>query len=552
MERLNGIIHSRMNVRKLYPIPKIDPNDTKIELNCRTIKPVLMYFEEKYGKEKLAEFIFDTRMNLDYLENSHNWVSFAYFCRLFAKLVQYTGDPKVPFTVGLYTTKKECYGPLANIVKRLGSPGTAYRLITEITPRYSKLGTFQISKLTKNSCVITTTYFDRFKQDKNNCLNVQGIFASIPTFFDLPLAKVKEVECAAEGGKHCMYEIFWHNKPSHLFGLCGTLIGLIIFYVAKTFLWKTANIFILATIPITGYLIGRIKDYKITLNDSILANERKTKDLMESVETIEKLNIDLQDMVEQRTQELSASNKELQDTLDKLKKSQNQLIQSEKMASVGQLAAGMAHELNNPVGAIRNYIQDVLEDTQEDDPYSGRLKKAEKATGRCKRLVSDLLTFSRESKELKSVDINDMVEATILNAKEEIANPKINVLKELDAGLPRIKLDPLQIQQVFMNVIMNAGDAIKDEGRVTVKTYKTAENIFIEVSDTGEGIPEEIRDKIFDPFFTTKSSRKGKGLGLAISYNIIKRFNGDIKVTSKKGEGTTITLILPLYNTNSS
>ena len=532
-----------MDERKIYPISKIDPNDTKIELNCRTVKSTLLYFEEKYGRKKLEEFIYDTKMNLDYLEDRNNWISYDYFCRLLAKLVEYTNDPKAPFIAGTYSTKnqKELYGSLGRFYSRLNSPSTTYKLIVEFASRCTKINEFRISNLKKNSCTISLRFSGNYKQDKNNCLNVQGLLASFPTMWGLPLAKVRETRCAAEGGDSCIYEISWRNRPSRLYGLLGLLIGLVFVYVVNTFLATSINILALIMIPLVGYLIGRIKDYRVTIKEIADINEKESKDLMESIETIEKLNIELQDKVEKRTGELRKA-------LNELKKSQDQLIHSEKMASVGRLAAGMAHELNNPVGAVRNYIQDMLEDIPADSPLWERLMRVEKATGRCKRIVSDLLAFARENKESKMVDINGIIEKTLEGAQEEISNPKITISKELEPDLPEVKADPLQIQQVFMNLIMNASDAIKGEGQVIVRTSKTPRNIIVEISDTGEGIPEEIQDKIFDPFFTTKAPGKGTGLGLAISYNIIKRFNGDIRVKSQKGTGATFTIILPLNN----
>ncbi|NQS90283.1 GHKL domain-containing protein [Patescibacteria group bacterium] len=530
-----------MSNRKIYPVSKVDSKDTKIELNCRPVKSILLYFEERYGQKKLEEFIYNTKMNLEYLENRDNWVSYGYFCRLLAKLVEYAGDPKAPFIAGMYAVKDGCYGTFENINRRFGTPGTTYKLITEFTPRYSKIDTFEIANLKRNNCTIIIKMSNGYKQDKNNCLNLQGIFVSIPTFWNLPPAKVKEIQCAAEGADSCVYEISWRNRPSHLFGLLGILTGLIVLVGINTFLWRPENISILIVFPILGYLIGRIKDHKITLKDNVDIRERESKDLLESIETIEKLNMELQEKVERRTEEL-------QKALDELKNSQNQLIQSEKMASVGRLAAGMAHELNNPVGAVRNYIQDVLEDIPKDDSRWERLKMAEKATGRCKRIVSDLLTFARETKELVVVDVNDIIETTILNAREEILNPNIGIVKELAPDLPQVKADSMQLQQVFMNLIMNAGDAVKGEGQIIIKTSSASGNVIIEISDTGKGVPEDIQDKIFDPFFTTKGSRKGIGLGLAISYNIIKRFNGDIQVKSEKDKGATFTIILPIEN----
>jgi len=533
-----------MAVRKLYPVSKINSSDTKIELNCRSIKAVLLYFEETYGREKLEEFICSTNMNLDYLEDRSNWISYEYWCRLLAKLVEYTRDPNAPFYAGAYAVRKECFGTLEIFFARLGTPNTAYKLIADFTPRYSKLGESQISDLRRNSCIITVRYFDKFKQDKNNCLNLQGIYASIPTFWHLPLAKVKHTKCAV--GNACIYEISWRNKLSHFFGLWGLLVGSILFYIIKTFLWREVNPFLLSAIPVLGYFVGQIKDYNVAIRESIDINERESKDLMGSIETIEKLNIELQGKVEQRTKELDNSNKRLKKALQELKNSQNQLIQSEKMATVGRLAAGMAHELNNPVGAVRNYIQDVLEDIPEDDSRQERLKKAEEATGRCKRIVSGLLTFARESKELRLTNINDIVETTILNAREDISNPQIRILKELEPNLPKVKIDSMQFEQVSMNIIINASEAIEGKGEIVVKTSHTPKNIIVEISDTGKGVPKEIQDKIFDPFFTTKAPGKGIGLGLAISYSIIKRFDGEIRVKSGKDRGAIFTIILPL------
>ena len=532
--------------RKVYPVSKIDSDDTKIELNCRITKPLLLYFREKYGHEKLEEFIYETKMNLDYLEDGNNWISYDYWRRLLAKLVEYTGDPRAPFTVGTYTAKKECFGILQTFFSRFGTPSSTYKLGIEFTTTYNKIADVKILNLKRNSCTIRTSHF--YGQDKNNCLNLQGIWASVPTLWNLPLAKVKHPQCAAEGADSCIYEISWRNKPSHLFGLWGLFIGIISLFVIKLFFWATGNNLILITIPILGYSIGRIKDYKVTLRDSMEVNERESKDVLESIETIEKLNADLQGKIEQRTEELDNSNKKLKKAMFELKNSQNQLIQSEKMATVGRLAAGMAHELNNPVGAVRNYIQDVQEDTPQDDSRWQRLKRAESATDRCKRIVSDLLTFARESKELKLVDINDVIEITVSNATEEISNPRIEILKELESALPKIKVDPLQIQQVFMNIVMNSSEAMQEEGKIIIKSLKNPDSILVEISDTGSGIPEDIQDKIFDPFFTTKPPGKGMGLGLAISYNIIKRFNGDIRVKSKKDKGAVFTVILPIID----
>lgn len=524
-----------MNFKDRKPAVDINPNDTKIELNCRTVKPILIYFEERYGRKALKEFIDKTGLNLEYFEDNSNWISYDYWRRLLKALVEYTGDPNTPFVAGTYTAKKSSYGSLETYFSRLGTPATAYRLMAEFGARYNKIVKTEVTKLKKNSCTITLRYFDSYKQDKNNCLYVQGTFASFPTFWNLPPAKIKHIQCAAAGADSCVYELSWTNKNSYVCGLSGLLAGaLLIFFFGKE--W---GVFIWMGVLIIGYLAGRIKDYRNSLKNSIKVNERESKDLIDSIETIEKMNIELQDKVERRT-------RELKDALEELRKSQHQLIQSEKMATVGRLAAGMAHELNNPVGAIRNYVQDVLEDITPQNSLWPRLKSAEKATGRCKRIVNDLLSFSRESKQTEEVDINHTIKKVITNAKEDILKPGIKIVKELEPDLPKVRADSVQLRQVFMNIIMNAADAIKDKGQITVKTGIVPGGISVEVSDTGMGIPRELRSKIFDPFVTTKAPGKGVGLGLAISYNIIKRFDGEINVTAGRNNGATFTITLPV------
>jgi len=523
--------------RKIFPISKVDPKDTKIEVNCRSIKPILVYFEEKYGSGKLEDFIYSTKMDIGYLEDRNNWVSYEYFCGLLDALVRYTGDPMSPFVAGTYGTKRECFGGVANLFMQLGSPGTAYKMIVDLTHTVSKVGRLKMVELNRNNCTITL--LDHHRQVRNNCLIFQGLLSAVPTLWNLPPATVKEVQCSIKGGDSCIYYITWQNKRLHMWGAIGIAAGLAADFLLYVYGMPFASVFALAALPLIGYLAGRIIDYKRTVAELAGTNEKDSNDLLGSIKTIEKLNADLQAKVEQRTNEL-------RNALDELQRSHERLVRSEKMASVGRLAAGMAHELNNPVGALRSYIQDIMEDTTLEDPRWERLSRAEKATGRCKRLVNDLLTFARESKDSRSVDINSIVEKAFLTARDEIAGDRVKFSKEFEAGLPFIKVDPLQIQQVIMNMIMNAYDAIKDKGAIVIKTHRLDNAIAISISDTGCGIPKEIQDKVFDPFFTTKAPGKGTGLGLAISYDIIKRFNGDIQLKSEKDVGSTFLITLPI------
>ena len=265
---------------------------------------------------------------------------------------------------------------------------------------------------------------------------------------------------------------------------------------------------------------------------------------------------------------------------------ESQLIHSEKMASIGQLAAGVAHEINNPTGFVASNLNTLGEYTADVSAVlkeCGRLLSlcggldgsageiAEKAsklwqecdvdyilgdlgnlvkesiegTDRIKKIVADLKDFSRTDKhEVEEIDINEAIDKTLNVAWNEIKY-KAEVVKEY-GDLPCITCLAGQIDQAILNILVNAAQAMKEKGTITIKTYEKDENVCVEISDTGTGIPEDIQNKIFDPFFTTKPVGKGTGLGLNITYNIIKQHNGDIAVRSKPGEGTTFTISLPV------
>ncbi|HOW27518.1 MAG TPA: ATP-binding protein [Elusimicrobiota bacterium] len=528
------------------PLSKVDPNDTKVELSCRTTHCILLYLEDTRGEKAMRELIRDTGMNLDYLKNPNNWISFDYFRRLLAKLVEFTGDPNAAYLAGTYSSRGKSYGALSDVIVQLATPRTAFKLIELVSPRFSKIGETRVTQLKRTSCTITSHYYPEYRQDRNNCLNMQGIFAAVPTLLRLPQAKIRETVCAAEtGGSDCVYHVEWTNRPTQWLGLVGAAVALLLYLILHR--WDLSHSYITLTLfVLLGYITGRFIDNRLILADTTSANQRETANLMEAMETIEKMNIELQEKIVQRTEELKKSNLDLRRTLEELQNSQKELIQSEKMASVGRLAAGMAHEINNPVGAIRNYLQDVLEDTPETDPRWDRLKRAEKATGRCKNIVADLLTFSRDSKNLKQIDMNTILDSVVHKTKDSLPGPQIVLRDELSRDLPPLQIDQLQIEQVMMNILMNAVDAIGDEGTITITSRHDGTNIFIDISDTGPGIPPDVMNKIFDPFFTTKPAGQGTGLGLAISYNLIKRFQGDIQVRNNPEKGATFTLRIPI------
>ena len=234
----------------------------------------------------------------------------------------------------------------------------------------------------------------------------------------------------------------------------------------------------------------------------------------------------------------------------KLQETHLQLVSSEKMASLGKLAAGIAHEINNPLGGILIYSSLMMEDLKEEDPKKGDLARIVQEAGRCKEIVKSLLEFARQTEpKMEPNDINRAINDGLFFLVNQALFHNIKIVKKFDPFLPFVKGNASQLKQVFMNIIVNAAEAMHGSGTLTISTYPAPDrkSVLVEFTDTGEGIPEENLTRIFDPFFTTKDVGKGTGLGLATSYGIVKEHGGRIGVKSKVDEETTFTIELPTY-----
>lgn len=278
----------------------------------------------------------------------------------------------------------------------------------------------------------------------------------------------------------------------------------------------------------------------------------------------------------------------LQKAHQELKEAQAQLLHSEKLASIGQLAAGIAHEINNPIAFVnsnmqtleeymrcflrvidlimrltdlmnRNELKEVYglleeinrvkEEAQLDfivTDMSKLLEESRDGLERIKKIILDLRTFAREDKgEITKVSIDKILDGALNIVTNEIKY-KADIEKTYDLSLPMIQCSEQKLGQVFMNLIINAAQAIEDFGVIKIKTFLENQNVCVEVSDTGKGIKEEDLLKIFDPFFTTKPIGQGTGLGLSVSHEIVRKHGGEIKVYSHLGKGTTFKVVLPV------
>ena len=319
--------------------------------------------------------------------------------------------------------------------------------------------------------------------------------------------------------------------------LLSVILLIVIAYFTATRTTKPLKELIIATKEAAkGYLSHRVQ---IKSQDEIGQLAASFNQMMIDLENLTRnyqaLNRTLEDKVREKTRAL--------------KEAQDQLVQSEKLSSLGKMAAGVAHEINNPLTSILINSHLLAEKLGKDDRYSENLELIIEETTRCNTIVSDLLHFSRQTQAIKElVDVNHVIEKVLLLLKNQILLRNVKVKTYLDKNVAKIIIDKNKIEQVFTNVILNALDAMPENkgGELSIESKISKDDRYLEIQfqDDGCGIPKESIGKIFDPFFTTKGT-KGTGLGLSLTYGIVQQHRGKIDFQSEEGKGTTVTISLP-------
>ncbi|MBA7626033.1 Adaptive-response sensory-kinase SasA [subsurface metagenome] len=315
--------------------------------------------------------------------------------------------------------------------------------------------------------------------------------------------------------------------------LSVVLLLTILFFITSSIIRPLKNMVFATNQIAQGNLNQKVDiDFQDEIGQLAQSFNQMTENLKKANEKLIQWGKTLEKRVEERTKEL----REMQDSL----------IQSEKMASLGKMSAGVAHEINNPLTSILINTHLMLEKTEKNHLFQEYLSLIADETIRCTNIVKGLLEFSRQNPPRKVfTDINEIIKRTLQLLEHQAAFQNIRVIKKPDESLPQIKVDKDKIKQVFWNLMINAAEAMPHGGTLTLTSQLSGDKKYVEVvfTDTGAGIPQEYLNKLFDPFFTTKGG--GTGLGLAVSYGIIEQHQGKIEVKSEPGKGSVFTISLP-------
>lgn len=276
----------------------------------------------------------------------------------------------------------------------------------------------------------------------------------------------------------------------------------------------------------------KLMEFKTTSVYLLKELDKKNKEIID-----EKNNLEIK--VEARTKEL--------------KEIHERLFQASKVAALSRFSAGIAHEINNPLGAIINYTRTILANPELKNETRGYTELVLKGLFRIENIVKQILSYSGRQKA-EETDINKLITDTLVFLQHKMREENVKVKLKLNDKLHCVFLDPHQLQQVFINIIRNAADAMKnvDKKEIEIETFKDDGKLYIKFADIGKGIKKEDLEKIFTPFYTTKEVGEGTGLGLFISYNIIQLFQGEINIQSVENKGTTVIISFPLLQTKDS
>ncbi len=513
--------------------------DTKPELNVAIALPLLDYCRDHWEASAYQRLLERMAIPESYFRDPHHWISYKAYIRMLEIVTEETGDPNAVFTYVRMGVKGRAMGPLRVMGMPVFSIANFYRMTVLCQRSYSRLADWKVITIKAGHARLALEYNHGYPQTRLNCDAIRGFLAGLPQWAGQPPAEVRHDECIVNGAERCVYDVVWKEPGNMTF---ATLLG---FLCLGCFAGGLVELFV--PHHITGWLAAPFTGISCLLAGVTLAvwrnlcqvqeqNKQEAEELNRALQSIHQLNDSLHTLVEKRTAEL-------EEALAGLKSSRAKELLIERQAAIGVLASGMAHELNNPLNAVALSLQGIREDVPVNTETHDLVDSAELATRRCRRIVSELLAYSRDS-DHRLADVSDIV-STVVSAFRIEQPGGVSVSLDVAAGTIPVVVDRGQLQLALMNLLNNASEAMGGQGKIMVRVWAEGGHVWIVVKDTGPGMNEEVRKRVFDPFFTTKPQGKGTGLGLAITWQLIQRCGGTIDVKSHEGQGSEFVVSLP-------
>jgi signal transduction histidine kinase len=514
--------------------------DTRPEISCRAAKGVIMHLRHEYGPEMIGKVFDHAELDIEYVNEGRNWLSFDAFNRLLVSLVQVTGDREAPFRAGTRTADPSTFGPIRVMGTRFLSIHGVYRMMAMHSRYFVKICDWALLGYSTGHARLEIRYHEGYHQTHYNCDNIRGHLSSIPTWLGCDPAQVDHHTCIMRGADVCIYDVQWQEEPSYMVAVLGALGGVLLglLGLAVPAEWRSGSWVWVALTVLLGVSVAGVGALLTRLLVARRQHVEEADALMKATDEIEQFNADLQDKVEART-------RELREAVHDLERSREKALSAERQAAIGVLASGMAHDMNSPLNAIRLTLQAATEELPEDHSLQPLLNSANRASLRCKRLVADLLAFSREPSPTVNSDPKEVLETCVQIFRSE-SSPGVEVTTAFEEEPVRLTLDKAQLQQAILNLMTNAADAMDGKGAIHLGLHATPEEVVLEVRDNGPGMPPEVRQRVFEPFFTTKGTGRGHGLGLPITQQLVQRNGGRVDLQTELGQGTTFRLHFPI------
>ncbi|MFC1889968.1 sensor histidine kinase [Thermodesulfobacteriota bacterium] len=539
------------------------------EISCRTTNAIIQYIKDRRGT--IEGFLDGLEYDEHYLTDTNNWISRDFLGKLHRRLHELYDDEDLSYKVGCSALKLGSLGFINFMVRLFGSPQTVISQIARLNAFFNRIRRVEVLECKPGRATVSFQYLDGRKGADDECAFTRGLLSVIPEMWNLGPVKIREECCSApierlgkrnailhkvlEGGDVLEYDS--RTGPEE-----GTIIGHV--DADGAFEWKGTKygasrcLYHMTWKPYRRRVRGILSHFFIQpriVQATIEEMENEHRRIEERYDELSKLNEQLEQknsQLEDAKNELEAYKWNLEQLVEnrsmKIWQMQDQLIQSEKHAAVGRLAATVAHEVNNPLAIIQTSLMLLRRSLGEGDPGLDQIRGIDKEINRLSTVINQLLDLSRPADDdVNPCDVNEIVGEVISLVGSELVVKKVALTNDLTEEKIEVLASPNQIKQVMLNLVTNAEDAMPDGGSLDVKTERQGRQVIITFSDTGCGMAEDQLAKIFDPFFTTKKHEGGVGLGLSVSSNIIRTFNGTIEAVSTQGEGSTFKIALPMY-----